>query len=422
MAGLVWERFGKVDRYIEPFAGSLAVLLAAPEPAPKEVVSDTNGYIVNFWRSVQNDPDAVAYHAEYPTLHHDLTARQHTLWEWYLNSDQLLTDPHYYDTQVAGWWVWGTSNYIAGNYAMKSSGFTDDVPQLPHTKHGARGVAQGRVKGGVFTEGRPHVTKKLLGGQGIQASRESFNDKRPHVYPHHEKGLGVSSGAKLSEFHDKRPNVFALRTGGQGVSASSAHFQDNRPHIRSHKQGGQGVGISTDLQDGVTTNAGYIPPADPDMELPDCYESWMRIEIFHYMRQLQARLRRVTTLNRPFGSFITPTIAGFTKTVKLDTAIFLDPPYRTEARTETLYSSDLDGTSDDVAVESYEWAVANGQDFKIAYCMHEGDFPVPDGWSSHEVRFAGHHSQSTKANRRLDQIIFSPRCDRTATQESLFGD
>lgn len=41
--------------YVEPFAGSLAVLLAKP-PAPVEVVNDLDGEVVNFWRVLRDRP------------------------------------------------------------------------------------------------------------------------------------------------------------------------------------------------------------------------------------------------------------------------------------------------------------------------------------------------------------------------------
>lgn len=42
--------------YIEPFAGSLAVLLAK-RPAPIEVVNDLDGWIVAFWRVLRDQPE-----------------------------------------------------------------------------------------------------------------------------------------------------------------------------------------------------------------------------------------------------------------------------------------------------------------------------------------------------------------------------
>lgn len=42
--------------YVEPFAGSLSVLLAKP-PAPHETVNDLDGAIVTFWRVLRDRPD-----------------------------------------------------------------------------------------------------------------------------------------------------------------------------------------------------------------------------------------------------------------------------------------------------------------------------------------------------------------------------
>lgn len=43
------------EHYVEPFAGSLAVLLAK-SPAPMETVNDLDGELVNFWRVLRDDP------------------------------------------------------------------------------------------------------------------------------------------------------------------------------------------------------------------------------------------------------------------------------------------------------------------------------------------------------------------------------
>ena len=65
-ASAILERLGDVTVYAEPFCGSMAVLLAGPEHQ-REIVCDTNGYIVNFWRALRADPEAVAYYSDYPT-------------------------------------------------------------------------------------------------------------------------------------------------------------------------------------------------------------------------------------------------------------------------------------------------------------------------------------------------------------------
>lgn len=42
--------------YVEPFAGSMAVLLAKP-PSPMETVNDLDGELVNFWRILRDRPE-----------------------------------------------------------------------------------------------------------------------------------------------------------------------------------------------------------------------------------------------------------------------------------------------------------------------------------------------------------------------------
>lgn len=137
-AQLAWSRFGDVKNYVEPFCGSAAVLLAAPEGKRIETVNDADGFIINFWRAVQADPDAVAYWADWPVTEIDLTARH----GWLVNrADRLkwsLEDPDFYDAKIAGWWVWGACNWLGsgwceGHGPHRSNGCTIiDTRQLPH--------------------------------------------------------------------------------------------------------------------------------------------------------------------------------------------------------------------------------------------------------------------------------------------------
>ena len=77
----VWRAIGeRPDSYLEPFAGSLACLVASPYgPAPREIVSDANGHVCNFFRSVRTDPEAVLPYLEWPSSHLDLSARHQFL-------------------------------------------------------------------------------------------------------------------------------------------------------------------------------------------------------------------------------------------------------------------------------------------------------------------------------------------------------
>ena len=52
----VWEALGDVEHYVEPFAGSLAVLLRRPHPCNRtyysETVNDLDGLLCNAWRAI----------------------------------------------------------------------------------------------------------------------------------------------------------------------------------------------------------------------------------------------------------------------------------------------------------------------------------------------------------------------------------
>ena len=53
VAPQVWAHLGDPECYIEPFAGSLAVLLDRPTPARVEIAVDLDGLLLNFWRTIK---------------------------------------------------------------------------------------------------------------------------------------------------------------------------------------------------------------------------------------------------------------------------------------------------------------------------------------------------------------------------------
>src|SRR5689334_12022497 len=48
IADQVWARFGAIENYVEPFFGSGAILLNAPNPGHTETVNDADGLLANF--------------------------------------------------------------------------------------------------------------------------------------------------------------------------------------------------------------------------------------------------------------------------------------------------------------------------------------------------------------------------------------
>ena len=76
-AATVWEALGDVGGYVEPFAGSAAVLLARPTTQGRrvETINDADGWLINAWRAIQLDPATVAAHAVGPVSEIDYHAR-----------------------------------------------------------------------------------------------------------------------------------------------------------------------------------------------------------------------------------------------------------------------------------------------------------------------------------------------------------
>jgi DNA adenine methylase len=118
VAGVIWSGLGKVANYVEPFGGSLAVLLANPIIPKIETVNDKDCFISNFWRAVSHDPEGVAGFADYPVHEADLHARH----RWLVSAAteefhrKMNEDPDYYDLKIAGWWVWGMGASIGNNW------------------------------------------------------------------------------------------------------------------------------------------------------------------------------------------------------------------------------------------------------------------------------------------------------------------
>ena len=117
VAPLVWQRFGDVRNYVEPFAGTCAMLLQRPHwPFSEtriETVNDADCFVANFWRALQAEPEAVVQYADWPVNEADLHARH--LWLVNVGKEhvaRLRTEPEYYDAKIAGWWVWGCCQWI----------------------------------------------------------------------------------------------------------------------------------------------------------------------------------------------------------------------------------------------------------------------------------------------------------------------
>lgn len=143
----VWQAFGRVDNYVEPFAGSAAMLLGAPDGKRIETINDADGFVANFWRAVAHDAETVAEHTDWPTNEVDLLARH----SWLVRQrgallERLHGDPAWYDAKIAGWWCWGACNWIGSGWCSGTGPWIHDGTtlvdsrQLPHLGNAGRGV------------------------------------------------------------------------------------------------------------------------------------------------------------------------------------------------------------------------------------------------------------------------------------------
>lgn len=179
IADVVWDRFGNVDNYVEPFGGSLAVLLARPDEhewwLKKETAGDYAGHIINFYRAVTYKPEDVARFASYPVTEADLTAR-HLYLMRYENElvEKMSADPKYFDAEAAGWWVWGISAWVGGDW------MTGVGPWKP-------GDPEGK---GVYRK-MPMVAGSH-GGKGIHKPLKNLEydgENTPNIVSHYEDNL-----------------------------------------------------------------------------------------------------------------------------------------------------------------------------------------------------------------------------------------
>lgn len=130
-AALIWDRFGEINTYVEPFCGSLAVLLANPSGSiPWEIVNDIDGLLINFWRAVKNEPETVAEIAEAPSTEVDLRARHNWVYrekDWILEA--LKEIPSFYSARAAAYWVYVQASAV-NTRGLFQEKLGDRVPQL----------------------------------------------------------------------------------------------------------------------------------------------------------------------------------------------------------------------------------------------------------------------------------------------------
>ncbi len=187
IANTVWEYLGDATNYIEPFFGSGAVLLCRPGWTDGsswiETVNDKDGYVSNFWRALQSDPDSVTHYADWPVNENDCHARH----AWLVGQRESMTarlegDPEYYDAKIAGWWVWGINIWIGSGWCSGRGPW--------HVVKDEQGVKRLENIG----DAGQGVNRQLVhlgdAGQGV-------NRKRVHLSSQYSRGVGIHADTVL---------------------------------------------------------------------------------------------------------------------------------------------------------------------------------------------------------------------------------
>ena len=78
----VWQRFGHVPLYVEPFCGSASLALNCPYEIEDIILYDNSGLVCNLLRAVKANPEAVVSHAIAPLVHDDVVATCKWLRKW----------------------------------------------------------------------------------------------------------------------------------------------------------------------------------------------------------------------------------------------------------------------------------------------------------------------------------------------------
>lgn len=327
-AGHVWRALGDCEHYVEPFAGSLAVLLRRPHECNRayfsETVNDMDGLLCNAWRSMQLSPDATAEAASWPVCEADLHARHLAIVRFAADRDleRLMGDPLWHDPVIAGFWIWGCSCWIGGGWASGKGPW-------------------------------------IVGGDGRICKRDGRDD--PGVKG--QKPVLAGNGQGANNAGAREP----------GVSRKIPHLGDGRGVNNVRASGVVGVEYEPgDWRDRVIADYGASEGYHP-MTMPEI-RRW-----FHF---LAARLRHVRILNGDWARAVTGS-ASKTLGVRMNggvCGVFLDPPYSHAVRDGDLYACESITVADDVRA----WCIEHGDDpqYRIVLAGYAAEHGVlkDHGW------------------------------------------
>ena len=148
-AQIVWDAFGDVGHYVEPFCGSCAMLLSRPKMHTRrcETVNDADGMICNVWRALRDKPDETAAICADPVMEIELHARIAYVKERMTRDfvAWLEGNPDHCDAKIAAYWIYATCASIGECWADDGpwrvvDGKLVNTRKLPHIGGMGRGI------------------------------------------------------------------------------------------------------------------------------------------------------------------------------------------------------------------------------------------------------------------------------------------
>jgi hypothetical protein len=402
-AQLVWDRLGNVPNYVEPFAGSLAVLLARPHESRIETVNDKDCYLANFWRAVQKDPEEVAKWADWPINEADLHARHRWLVDVPKFRTHMRRRPTYCSFKVAGWWVWGISQWIGSGWCSRP-----EWEGRAHCGRFARGIHadQMEIRPDLSSAGRGvHLDEKRPNNWGKGVHKIGQWNKRPNI------SMRSTQGVHRQVPEGQKPSLY----GNKGVHVPP---DGKRPRLASHGAGGTGVHAPHEKRPHLTSRGTPGVHSGKSITETRARREWL----VDWMTALADRLRNVRVCCGDWSRVVTPSVT-YLIGGSMKTGILLDPPYAAETgRDSHLYSTDCGK----VAHEVREWAIENGDNplLRIALCGYDGEHEMPSSWECVAWKANGGYGNATadgkgRDNAHRERIWFSPHCLKPL---ELFGD
>lgn len=375
-APMIWRAFGNVPNYVDPFAGSLATLLARPHSPKVETINDRDGFIANVWRAIQHAPDDVAKWCDWPVNEADLHARH----RWLVVKgasllERLIDDPDFYDAKVAGWWIWGVCTWIGNGWCHKDERVQKQKRRPELNAANGRGV---------------HAV--------IKSDADDCQQRRPHLSS--ANGQGVEAIVKTSG-PISVPQYLSLPkigTPGHGIHAPSRKMPRNARGA---------TGIHT-----VAPPTGKKPLTHRGKGVHKDSTHGGLAEVFE---GLALRLRHVRVCCGDWTRVLGRSTLGIdTDHGMTPCGVLLDPPYAHELRDKRLYREDAAGISEAVG----QWAREHGDNpaLRIALCGQEGEHDMPASWQC--VAWA---STSSAVSRTKERIWFSPYCLAAVAQTEMFA-